>query len=131
MPIVVAGFAAFVVEVNKRGWDVNFGKTILGLNFYASRTEAETEAMRTQAADLFGSYQTDADQGIAVDGDALLQEEGMVFLGTPIGEERPNVTGPDARGAGGFQAAVPLGNPAYRERTVQTAGRGGHVHSSS
>jgi hypothetical protein len=47
MPIVAAGFATFVVEVNKRGWDVNFGKTILGLNFYARRTEAETEAMRT------------------------------------------------------------------------------------
>jgi hypothetical protein len=98
---------------SKRGWDVNFGKTVLGLNFYASRTEAETAAMRTQAADLFGSYQNDAGQGIAV------EEEGMVFLGTPIGEERPDVTGPDARGAGGFQAAVPLGNPAYRERTVQ------------
>jgi hypothetical protein len=114
MPIVAAGFAAFVVEVNKRGWDVNFGKTVLGLNFYASRTEAETEAMRAEAADLFGSYQNDAGQGIAV------EEEGMIFLGTPIGgEERPDVTGPDARGAGGFQATVPLGNLAYRERTVQ------------
>jgi hypothetical protein len=113
MLVLAVGFAAFVVEVNKRGWDVNFGKTVLGLNIYASPTEAETEAMRTEAADLFGSYQNDAGQGIAV------EEEGMVFLGTPIGEERPDVTGPGARGVGGFQAAVPLGNLAYRERTLQ------------
>jgi hypothetical protein len=97
--------------VNKRGRDVSFDKTVLGLNVYASRTEAEIEAMRAEAADLF--YQNDVGQGIAV------EEEGMVFFGTPIGEERPDVTGPDARGAGGFQAAVPLGNLAYRERMVQ------------
>ena len=99
--------------MTKRGWSVNFAKTVLGLNFYANRSEAETEALRAQAADLFGGYQNDAGQGIAV------EEDGMVFLGTPIGEERPDVTGPDARGVGGFQAAVPLGNLAYRERTVQ------------
>ena len=86
---------------------------MLGLNFYASRTETETVALRVEAADLFGSYQNDTGEGIAV------EEEGMVFLGTPIGEERPDVTGPGAWGVGGFQAAVPLGNLAYRERTVQ------------
>ena len=67
--------------MTKRGWSVNFAKTVLGLNFYANRSEAETEA-------LFG-----------LSFDEVLQNEESFG---PIHVEKPQASSPNKSGSGNW-----------------------------
>eukprot|EP01052_Picozoa_sp_SAG31_P003818 SAG31_NODE_151_length_22216_cov_37.572139_1_plen_176_part_00 len=111
LPVVHAGFATFLAAVEKRGWKVNFGKTVLAADFHHKWSGTERDEQRRMFADLFGRY-NDGTPACHIN----WEDNGMVFLGTPFGTERdttPGVPPPDA----GRHAAMPLGNEAYRTST--------------
>ena len=80
LPVVHAGFAAFLAAVEKRGWKVNFGKTVLAADFHRKWSGTERNEQRRMFADLFGRYNDGTPAG-----HINWEDNGMVFLGTPFG----------------------------------------------
>jgi hypothetical protein len=96
--VVAKGFKVFTAECAKRGWRVNVAKTVLGVDLAKSVPRPAPELAR-RAAHITTVFPANM----------AVTNEGLVFLGTPVGTER---------GEWVSHAPVPLGGQDYRRTKV-------------